>query len=631
MDEELEPKTSIEIQIRQSLTTDTQIQNLTSGLHSDASDIRSSDSSHAVRKLGSKKYSQLLLPWLWELLTAVFSLSCLAATIIILLIMHNRALEVWKLPISPNALLAIFSTLSKSAVLLVLAECLGQLKWIYFQRRAHRLDEFGVFDEASRGPLGAVKFLFRLRWRAAASSIGCLLTLSTLAMEPFTQQILSYRVRSVPTPSSDSPMRITQSYLPPSYNWNILDTLYQSFYSQRTDYVCNDEECSWHNFTTLAICNTCTDVSTSLKKTCNERWHADRDAFGQICSYTYPSGRVLSARLETHQTFQTLFNATSYQPNDTDGRAWERMFPRIATVEMLWTKYLGNGHGKVNASAFYAPTAVQCDLSWCAKSNPTIHVVNGSLEGEDSSVEKGLRLTKWVSWYKDYPALGDYDNPFYPVFTPDEYPENGDISNKQFRSIAERLSQPQRNPDVFALNYYAGNNLASSMWSIFNPDQMGYINENQPLGGLVGYYDFVSDLPASAYKACAGDPANMMDKFVAALNHKMKLFSGTTIDAEIPRPEQFVHVDWPWLILPAATVILSAAFLVVSVLCSFQSNQAVWKSSALATLLHGLDDIRVDGFGDARSDSDPGGVTRSMWARLRSDEDGYMLLRRTDD
>ena len=52
--------------------------------------------------------------------------------------------------------------------------------------------------------------------------------------------------------------------------------------------------------------------------------------------------------------------------------------------------------------------------------------------------------------------------------------------------------------------------------------------------------------------------------------------------------ETCIHVQWAWLSLPAALILLAAAFLISTIL-ETRPWQMTWKSSALALLFHGLD------------------------------------------
>ena len=81
-------------------------------------------------------------------------------------------------------------------MLFAVARCIGQAKWLLFRKRSESLTDFYSIDEASRGPLSAFPLLFRIRGRATLASLGALVLVLSPAVEPFTQQILSYPLRS---------------------------------------------------------------------------------------------------------------------------------------------------------------------------------------------------------------------------------------------------------------------------------------------------------------------------------------------------------------------------------------------------------------------------------------------------
>jgi hypothetical protein len=53
-------------------------------------------------------------------------------------------------------------------------------------------------------------------------------------------------------------------------------------------------------------------------------------------------------------------------------------------------------------------------------------------------------------------------------------------------------------------------------------------------------------------------------------------------------PQTFVRIRWVWITLPAVLLIFSFAFLVGTIAKSARQNVSIWKTSALAILLHGL-------------------------------------------
>lgn len=72
---------------------------------------------------------------------------------------------------------------------------LSQLKWSWFEQ-PRSLWDLERFNEASTGPKGAVQLLWSSIWRLKAGFmpiVGAMLVLFALAIDPFTQQIVSER------------------------------------------------------------------------------------------------------------------------------------------------------------------------------------------------------------------------------------------------------------------------------------------------------------------------------------------------------------------------------------------------------------------------------------------------------
>jgi len=75
------------------------------------------------------------------------------------------------------------------------AESISQLKWLWF-RKPRTLHDIEIFDDASRGPMGALRLVFKMQARRLAA-VGGLVTVLSVVMEPFTQQVVAYRQREV--------------------------------------------------------------------------------------------------------------------------------------------------------------------------------------------------------------------------------------------------------------------------------------------------------------------------------------------------------------------------------------------------------------------------------------------------
>lgn len=137
--------------------------------------------------------------WQWELSAAAFSLACFAAVVGVLIAFDKTTLSRWSFAvgITPNTVVATLSTFSRTALLVPVASCLSQLKWIHIVTASRSLNEIQIFDDASRGPWGSLEFVFRMHIKTKLASWGAFITILTLAMGPFAQQLISFPLREV--------------------------------------------------------------------------------------------------------------------------------------------------------------------------------------------------------------------------------------------------------------------------------------------------------------------------------------------------------------------------------------------------------------------------------------------------
>jgi len=189
-----------------------------------------------------------------------------------------QAFRISNVHITPNTFISIVSTVSKSSFLLPVAESISQLKWIYFQQRPHRIRDLQAFDNASRGPLGALKLVASMRLSAVAASMGAILTILALAIDPFTQQILSYPthedVANNITASIGSARyfqldsigqgnnKNSDNYLPNAvFRLNAAMSAAVFGSPVQSTFTCPSGHCQWETFDSLAMCSQCIDVS----------------------------------------------------------------------------------------------------------------------------------------------------------------------------------------------------------------------------------------------------------------------------------------------------------------------------------------------------------------------------------
>jgi hypothetical protein len=158
----------------------------------------------------------ILKRWLLEILSWSFSAACMATIIGVLIYLKDEPLSKWPLAektgLTLNALISVLSKMAGAALILPVAEALGQLKWSWFLDHSKQMWDWEIFDNASRGPWGAALLLIRTKCRSLAA-VGAFITLLSLALDPFFQQVVDFPDRWALQHTTSSIPR-TESYTP---------------------------------------------------------------------------------------------------------------------------------------------------------------------------------------------------------------------------------------------------------------------------------------------------------------------------------------------------------------------------------------------------------------------------------
>lgn len=99
--------------------------------------------------------------WLWEVLSIAVAALSLAAIVITLVLRRDRPLPKWPSAITINALVAVFTAIFKACLMMPIAEGIGQLKWLWYQK-SRPLRHMEQWDLASRGMSPFVFLLHRM-------------------------------------------------------------------------------------------------------------------------------------------------------------------------------------------------------------------------------------------------------------------------------------------------------------------------------------------------------------------------------------------------------------------------------------------------------------------------------------
>ncbi|KAK8057083.1 hypothetical protein PG996_011020 [Apiospora saccharicola] len=196
--------------------------------------------------------------WWMEILNCLIMIGLLCAIISVLYPNNGEPLPDLPYHVSINTIVSILSTTLKASTALILAEGVSHLEWNSFQQ--HRLlNDIAILDKASRGPLGCLQLLVALarRGRQFAPLLAAALTILTLALDPFTRQLVRYyscrqesggRFPGIAAPVAGV---INQGLFNPD--------------SVTAPLFCPSGNCTFDPpFTTLGFCSICEDISNQL-------------------------------------------------------------------------------------------------------------------------------------------------------------------------------------------------------------------------------------------------------------------------------------------------------------------------------------------------------------------------------
>lgn len=220
--------------------------------------------------------------WLFPILAILGSALSMMAIGILLAHFNDRPIVNWN-GVTLNAIIAVFSVMSKAMLAYTLSECLGQAKWIWFSSRSRPLSDIDLIDSASRGPLGSFQILTRSAAVRSFISVGAIIVILSTIIDPFIQLTISQKNTVVFENSSNVQVAVANRFskewlVGPGYlsasmadlkmESAILEGLSQPdvWISQQTQHSCPSGNCTWDIFTSLAICSACKDVTNQVEK-----------------------------------------------------------------------------------------------------------------------------------------------------------------------------------------------------------------------------------------------------------------------------------------------------------------------------------------------------------------------------
>ncbi|KAK2764506.1 hypothetical protein FQN54_009201 [Arachnomyces sp. PD_36] len=515
-------------------------------------------------------------PWYWEIGSAI--LSCISFSLMfgILSSFNGKSYTSWEYGVTPNTVVSLLVAIGKSTMMVLLAGCLSQLKWNHYCER-RPLHHLQVFDEASRGPYGALSLI--LRTAPSLATVGATLTVLSFAIDPFAQQILAYRSRSVLNPQDGTayaqkakmldgdviiesvpyvPHRLNYTFqssrfLPRSAKTAILTGLAEV--NTPLEPVCPSGNCEYPGFVTIGFCSRCVDVTNDTERDC---------------------GRLVKTSLPTDPPIRNCtYNTPGVAGITPEVLSWISHFPTglVSVSRFEWTSLPIAGYPHTERLAGVSqPLAGFGSVNY---SGITPHIY--TLENLENAEEPEPVMTECALYICEKEYERQQTSRTHPFLE----------SSRSKQLFFDRNFDPDESVNWV---YTSNETEASSSSSAYSVRQQ-LIEEIQQYLALMFTNYYSGDKDRSGDESLLYYSKNLtltMEHLATSLTDWVRASETSTV--QVPGQafinETHIVVRWGWTIFPLFSVVLSTAFLVATILMPDTRQGILWKSSTLGLLLH---------------------------------------------
>ncbi|KAJ5937098.1 hypothetical protein N7466_003548 [Penicillium verhagenii] len=550
--------------------------------------------------------------WRFEIFAWAFSVACFIAICTLLKVYENKVRPQLAYNVSFNAIISVLATACKSGLLLVIGEAVCQLKWLHFcGPRQQRLSSMQDFDNASRGPLGSLNILIAHRAQSLVC-LGAAVLVLLLAFEPFVQQVISYPVLPVvladgeattkqlhgPLVSSATLINSTLAEIVQQY-WSLGDYFAeawaQGLWSSPVSSdgfevapVCSSGNCTWEEFTSAGICSQCSDMTASARLDCNLP-SLNLSSFNITCRINITDGAAypfsVTNQLLDDEVMLTVQNSIFWRTYDTlngyVGVGNISLTPHATTFGGMRSPIAAYGYAKLNlpeptnSSVLVDSNIISirkltvCGLGDCLR-NYNVSTSNGQASIHTGNPEFGMRYNKRPGNFTKTGGTSSFV-PTQEDFTTCWIPDNKSKGGFAYCVPWLNSSLPLISEGDF------GFVPASESQTLLYPRHNG-------VGEWVTEIDsFIDRIDNLGFEKIMSNVAASLTKL--QLVYTKETFSGTAHSSEV-----FVEVKWEWMILPGLLVLTGSLFFIATMVVNRKSRMPLWKSSALASFYHGLEE-----------------------------------------
>jgi hypothetical protein len=388
---------------------------------------------------------------------------------------------------------------------------------------------------------------------------------------------------------------------------------------------CPSEDCSWKPFDTLALCSACTDVSDMLTLACLEEsgdWRKNASvevagpktfSCGYFANATSDNPILMSGyAVDTNSTpaapseFLLMRNLNLHDPN-VDKTYWGGSinygnpgFPLVDFIQAASPDPASVLRGD-------KPVARECVLQWCTKR---------VLASYDAGQYSEQILSQSFDAGPAFDPLNFGDDLFFT------YDKNISISPPDSNSTFTirndtTLSTIFLFQDFFPAYLTAANDTATPLLrtrNILGQSPRHWLYASNPFASMDGGNEYITKM------------AETVTTLIRTYPGSSELFRGTG------GMETFISVRWGYFALPVVLVCLTLGLLVAVILENRRNTEiGVWKSSILASMVHGLDDKARSTLQSTSRLSDVFKHAKMLNVKLRTEQNRGQLKLYIDD
>lgn len=343
---------------------------------------------------------------------------------------------------------------------------------------------------------------------------------------------------------------------------------------------CPTGNCTFPPFQSIALCTECADISHAASKTCATFSHAENGTSYTHCLFTTTAG------LQINQT--RVFNSDGYlkqktiatRIEDKNGTVWKDN--SLVNVALL--------HGFTQENGSMPITLTGCSLYWCINTYKST-VMNGSFTEN---------VTNSMPFNFDN-SDNDGDSIVLDTVTQMETSIAGSNVTNTF-TIGDNASKLIRGFLSSKLNF------SNSKQLNWDGDKSKAANKTLYLDDSVARIDYFNSINQDAVSAFleVDDPATIFRNLAKSATTYMRTLNSpgilqdiyeldpsiipnqTSVKGTAYQQQVYVAIRWPWLAFSASLLAVTLVFFVLVVIQSATTGVAIWKSSPLALLAHGL-------------------------------------------